>query len=77
MMFGQNDHAPAQQQAGEPLGAWGRCRVRDPAELLQLLWRQLADAILLVEPTGAIADANPAAGALLGYSQNELCQMHL
>ena len=45
-------------------------------EQMEGFFNHVADAILIAEPDGQIIDANPAATVLLGYSKEELRQMH-
>ncbi|MDI1479243.1 PAS domain S-box protein [Polyangium sp. y55x31] len=44
----------------------------DREELLELLFANVAEALLLIEPTGRIVEANPAACAMLGRGKSDI-----
>lgn len=46
--------------------------LRSNRQLLRAVFDGIADALLLLEPSGAIVDANPASGALFGLEREEM-----
>lgn len=49
---------------------------QDRAQLLELLFAHVAEAIFLVESPGRIVEVNPSACAMTGYTHDELVGMH-
>lgn len=62
-----------QQGGKDPQGEFTKRQSR--GEFLELIFANLADAILVTDPDGRIIDANPAACAMLGYARKELLAM--
>ncbi len=49
--------------------------LRESEQKFRVLFENNPDAVFLTKPDGSVSDANPAAAAMLGWSQQELCKL--
>ncbi len=79
--YGADDLALAEALAGRAAAAIDNARLYAEAQAAEARYRGLfagvADAILVADAAGRYRDANPAASALLGYSQAELLTLRV